>query len=219
MIGLLIGILGGPLGTLIGGTTGLLVGSLFDVDDVETTESVLGEMSKQVQPSRTAVLAQVTEQSPDLIDAAMAQLGSDVMRRTAVDVENEIAVAQEAQRKAKHEGPQELHQARVEKKKEDAHAKVEELEVEAALHLSWRDRVVAELQSQVRRRLGHAAQRESSRYLDALSAICLISRRLKPRHADYDSARLGLVEQMWARWRTDGAQVCPPDRSQPPSRD
>ena len=28
---------------------------LFDVDDVETTESVLGEMSKQVQPSRTAV--------------------------------------------------------------------------------------------------------------------------------------------------------------------
>ena len=63
LIGLLVGILGGPLGVLLGGTYGLLVGSLFDIDDVETTESVLGEISKQVQPSRTAVLAQVTEQS------------------------------------------------------------------------------------------------------------------------------------------------------------
>ena len=62
-IGLLIGILGGPLGVLIGGATGVLVGSLFDLDDVDTTESVLSDISKQVHPSRIAVLAQVTEQS------------------------------------------------------------------------------------------------------------------------------------------------------------
>src|SRR4051794_27076659 len=33
IVGLLIGILGGPLGVLIGGATGLLIGSLFDMDD------------------------------------------------------------------------------------------------------------------------------------------------------------------------------------------
>ena len=127
IIGLLIGIIGGPLGVLIGGTYGMLVGSLFDIDDVETTESVLSEISKQVQPTRTALLAQVTEQSPDVIDAAMARLDGEVMRRPAVDVEEEIAAAQEAQRKAKDEARKELQKARREKSKEDAHAKVEEL--------------------------------------------------------------------------------------------
>ena len=127
LIGLLVGIIGGPLGVLLGGATGVLVGSLFDINDVDTTESVLGDVSKQVHPTRTAVLVQATEQSPEVIDTAMARLGGKVMRRSVVDVESEIAAAQEAQRKAKHEARKELHKARVEKSKEDAHAKVEEL--------------------------------------------------------------------------------------------
>ena len=127
MIGLLVGIIGGPLGVLIGGTYGMLVGSLFDIEDAETTESVLGEISNQVEPTRTALLAQVTEQSPDVIDAAMARLGGEVMRRPAVDVEDEIAAAEEAQRTAAREARRELHRARVDETKADAHAKVEEL--------------------------------------------------------------------------------------------
>ena len=126
-IGLLIGIIGGPLGILIGGATGLLVGSLFDLDDVDTTESVLTDISKQVQPSRLAVLAQVTEQSPEVIDTAMARLGGEVLRRSIVDVEDEMAAAQEAQRKAKREARKELHKAHAQQRKEDAHAKVEAL--------------------------------------------------------------------------------------------
>ena len=103
MIGMLVGIIGGPLGVLLGGTYGALVGSLFDIDEADTTESVLGEIAKQVQPTRTALVAQVTEQSPEVIDAAMARLGGTVMRRPAADVEREIAAAQEAQLKAERE--------------------------------------------------------------------------------------------------------------------
>ena len=127
LIGLLLGIIGGPLGIILGGTYGALVGSLFDIDDAETTDSVLGEISKQAQPTRTVVLAQVDEQSPEVIDAAMAQLGGDVMRRPVVEVEQEIAAAQDAQRKAERAARKELHQTRVEKSKADAHAKAEEL--------------------------------------------------------------------------------------------
>jgi uncharacterized membrane protein len=127
LIGLLIGIIGGPLGVLIGGTYGMLVGSLFDIDDVATTESVLGEISKQVQPTRTTVLAQVNEQSPEVIDTAMARLGGQVMRRPVFEVEQEIAAAQDAQRKAEREARSELRKARLEKNKDDARAKVEEL--------------------------------------------------------------------------------------------
>jgi uncharacterized membrane protein len=127
LIGLLLGIIGGPLGVLLGGTYGALVGSLFDIDDAETTDSVLGEISKQARATRTVVLAQVDEQSPDVIDAAMARLGGEVMRRPVVEVEQEIAAAQEAQRKAEREARKELQQARLEKSKADAHAKVEEM--------------------------------------------------------------------------------------------
>jgi uncharacterized membrane protein len=132
VIGLLLGVIGGPLGVLIGGSTGLLVGSLFDIDDAETTESVLGEISKQVRPTRTAVLVQVTEPSGDVIDTAMAKLGGEVMRRPVVEVEQEIAAAEEAQRKAKHAADKELREARRAKRNEEAHAKVEELK--AKLH-------------------------------------------------------------------------------------
>jgi uncharacterized membrane protein len=127
LIGLLIGIIGGPLGVLLGGATGLLVGSLFDINEVDTTDSVLSDISKEVQPSRTAVLAQVTEQSPEVIGNAMGRLGGQVLRRPVVDVEEEIAAAEEAQRNAKREARKELVQARMEQHKEEAHAKVEEL--------------------------------------------------------------------------------------------
>ena len=127
MIGMLVGIIGGPLGVLLGGAYGALVGSLFDIDDVATTESVLAEISKQVQPTRTALLAQVVEQTPEVIDSAMARLGGEVMRRPSAEVEQEIAAAEDAQRTADREARRELHQARVQKTKEEAHAKVEEL--------------------------------------------------------------------------------------------
>src|ERR1700742_1685877 len=43
VIGLIVGILGGPIGVLLGGATGVLVGSLFDLDDLDETDSVLAE--------------------------------------------------------------------------------------------------------------------------------------------------------------------------------
>ncbi|HEY7633455.1 MAG TPA: hypothetical protein VH817_22325, partial [Thermoleophilaceae bacterium] len=64
---------------------------------------------------------------PEVIDSAMARLGGQVLRRSVVDVEEEIAAAEEAQAQAKREARKELHSARVEKQKADAHAKVEEL--------------------------------------------------------------------------------------------
>ena len=126
---------------LLGGTYGALVGSLFDIDDVETTESVLGEISKQVQPTRTAVLAQVTEQSPEVIDTAMARLGGEVMRRPVVEVEQEIAAAQDAQRKAEREARKELHEG---PRREDQGRRARQgrgAEVEAPSHQGRRGRV------------------------------------------------------------------------------
>jgi uncharacterized membrane protein len=134
IVGLLIGIIGGPLGVLLGGATGLLVGSLYDLADAEDTDSVLSDFSKSVQPGRTALVAQVTEQSPEVVDNAMARLSGTVLRRSVYEVEAEIAAAQDAQREAKREARKELHKARFDKNRQAAHDKVEELK--SKLHLA-----------------------------------------------------------------------------------
>jgi uncharacterized membrane protein len=132
LIGLLIGIIGGPLGVLIGGATGVLVGSLFDMDDEDETESVLSDISRSVRQGHTALLAQVTEQSPEVIDTAMGHLGGTVLRRPMYEVEAEIAAAEEAQREAKRKARKELRHARHKKHDEKVHAEVEKLK--AKLH-------------------------------------------------------------------------------------
>ncbi len=134
MLGLLIGILGGPLGVLIGGTYGLMVGSLVDLGEAEDSESVLSQISASVRPGHTALLAQVTEQSPEVVDTAMAELGGSVLRRPVDDVEAEIAAAEEAQRKAKREATEELMRGRKEHSKEQIHAHVEQLKAKLPRH-------------------------------------------------------------------------------------
>ena len=132
LVGLVIGILGGPVGVLIGGATGVLVGSLFDLGDTDDTESALSDISKSVQADRSALLAQVTEQSTEVVDTAMQRLGGEVHRRTLEDVEAEVAATEKAARKAKLEARKELIEARQHKHQEEIHAKIEELK--AKLH-------------------------------------------------------------------------------------
>jgi uncharacterized membrane protein len=133
IVGLLIGILGGPLGVLIGGATGVLIGSLFVLDDIDDSESVLSEMSHSVLIDRNSVLAEVSEQSPEVVDSAMERLGGSVVRRDVYDVEAEIAAAEEAQRAAKKEARRLLHEKRREARREKVQAKIAELK--AKLHL------------------------------------------------------------------------------------
>lgn len=127
LIGLLVGIVGGPFGMLIGGTTGLFAGSAVDIGDVDRTESALGQISSSAKVGHTTVLAVVAEQSSSVVDAAMDELGGTVLRRSVADVRAEVAAAEEAQRKAKREAREELIRARREHDEEAVQSKVEEL--------------------------------------------------------------------------------------------
>jgi uncharacterized membrane protein len=137
ILGLLIGILGGPLGILIGGATGLLIGSLFDLEDSEESESVLGEISTSIHAGRTALLAEVQEQSHEVLDAAMSRLDGEVLRRSVTDVEAEISAAAEAQRAAKKQARKELRERRQAEHKAQIDAKIEELKSKLhSLHIA-----------------------------------------------------------------------------------
>ncbi|HUE27814.1 MAG TPA: DUF1269 domain-containing protein [Solirubrobacteraceae bacterium] len=138
LIGLLVGILGGPFGVLIGGATGLLIGSLYDADDADDTESVLAEISSAIKPGQTVVLADVDEQSDDVVDQAMAGLRGTVLRRSVDDVEAEIAAAQDAARAAKREARKQLLETRRSRAKDEIRRIVDALKARAH---ALRDRI------------------------------------------------------------------------------
>ena len=133
IVGLIVGILGGPIGVLLGGATGVLIGSLFDMDDLDESDSVLSEMSRALRVDHAAVVAAVDEQSPEVIDAAVDKLNGTILRLPLADVEAEIAAAEEAQRAAKQEARKKLREERREERKEKVEAKIAELK--SKLHI------------------------------------------------------------------------------------
>ena len=134
LVGLLIGVLGGPIGVIVGGATGLLVGSLFDEDDTDETESALADISKSLGVGQTGLLAGVSEETPVAIDAVMANLGGTVLRRSAGDVQAEVAAAEEAQREANKKAREELRDARHKKQKDEIDVKLADLRAKLRRH-------------------------------------------------------------------------------------
>jgi uncharacterized membrane protein len=126
-IGLLIGILAGPLGLLLGGAVGLLAGAIVDAEDDDETDSVLEHISRSIGNGETAVLADVGENAPAPVDGAMAALSGRVTRYARKDVEAEIAGAQEAAHKARVKARKELRHQRHEATVEKVQAKLREL--------------------------------------------------------------------------------------------
>jgi len=96
LIGLLIGVLGGPVGLLLGWGAGALVGGSFDLDRSDESDEALGVLGRAISPGSTALIADVTEPEPELIDAKMGLLGGDVTRRSVIDVVAELGTAHEA---------------------------------------------------------------------------------------------------------------------------
>ncbi len=92
--------------------TRVLVGSLFDEDDTDQTESVLSDMSTPIKVGPAGLLANLCEQDDAAIEALAMYLRGAVVRRSAVDVELELAAAEAARYEAKEEAAGEPREAR-----------------------------------------------------------------------------------------------------------
>ena len=134
LLGLLVGVLGGPIGIIVGGAAGVLVGSLFDEDEDVETHSALGEISKAIRVGPPGLLVDVSESGPEAIDAVMAHLNGTVVRRSFLDVEAEVAAADDAQRAAKKKARHELREAREKKQKDKVDAKLADLKAKLHRH-------------------------------------------------------------------------------------
>ena len=112
---------------LLAGSAGVLVGALVDDREADKGDSVLASFSKSLRVGQAALVAELVERNPAVTDSAMAELGGRVLRRPLDAVEVEVAVAEQAQRKAEKEAREQLLKARLEMHKYEVHAKIEEL--------------------------------------------------------------------------------------------
>jgi uncharacterized membrane protein len=122
LIGMLIGVLGGPVGVLIGWGAGAMMGGAFDLDRVETSDEALGVLGRAIPQGSTAVIASVMEPAVEVIDGEMKKLGGEVTRRSSADVMDELEAAEDAAAAASREARRTVR----EKRKAEAKASYDE---------------------------------------------------------------------------------------------
>src|SRR5580765_7122482 len=122
MIGMLIGVLGGPVGVLLGWGAGAMMGGAFDVDRAVTSDEALTVLGQAIPTGSTAVIASVEEPAVEVIDGEMAKLDGEVTRRSVPDVMGELEAAEDAAEAASHEARRVVRETR----KAEIHAGIDE---------------------------------------------------------------------------------------------
>jgi uncharacterized membrane protein len=112
LIGMLLGVIGGPVGVLLGWGTGALVGGAFDLDRADTSDDALRALGQAIPAGSTAVIANVSEPAVEVIDGEMATLGGDVTRRPVADVMDQLEAAEDAERAAAREARRTMREQR-----------------------------------------------------------------------------------------------------------
>jgi uncharacterized membrane protein len=122
LLGMLIGVLGGPVGVLLGGGAGAVMGGAFDVDRAVTSDEALTVLGQAIPTGSTAVIASVEEPAVEVIDGEMKKLDGEVTRRPVAEVMDELEAAEDAADAAAREARRTVR----EKRKAELNARVEE---------------------------------------------------------------------------------------------
>jgi uncharacterized membrane protein len=134
MIGMLVGVLGGPVGLLLGWGAGALMGGAFDLDRAVTSDEALGVLGRAIPPGSTVVMADVEEPAVEVIDGEMAKLGGEVTRRTVAEVMAELEASEDAARVAAREARRTVREQRKAALSANVHERVGKLKEK--LHVS-----------------------------------------------------------------------------------
>ena len=89
-LGALLGALGGLAGIGIGGTVGLVAGGAVDLRNGWVAEDFVDDVAKALLPNRSAVVAEIEEDTTAPMDTQMEAIGGTVFRRALSEVRHTI---------------------------------------------------------------------------------------------------------------------------------
>ena len=131
-LGSLIGLLGGPAGVAVGAAAGLGAGSAVDIDNARIGDDFIADVTKQLLPTRVAVVAEIEEDWTTPVDTRMEAIGGTVFRRALSDVQHQIheenvaaMKAELAQMKAEHAKTHAEHKAKLQEKINQLDSKIQ----------------------------------------------------------------------------------------------
>ncbi len=79
-IGTMLGALGGPVGLLVGMLGGTMTGALLDADHFDFSEDFGAKVKARLQPGTVALIAEISEEGPSIVDTALAPLAATISR-------------------------------------------------------------------------------------------------------------------------------------------
>lgn len=130
IIGSLVGILGGPIGVILGGSWGALIGSAVDAGDATRNVSLLEKVSEAIPEGKTALLILAQENEADSINRKFADYEVSILRQDAAEVALEVEEAaklaaemEKETRKRLREEKKADHKQKVQDKKDAIRAK------------------------------------------------------------------------------------------------
>jgi len=170
-VGMFIGLLGGPVGVLLGGMTAGLIGSIAELEHSGVTDEFLNEVNTAMTAGKFAVVADVAEDWVTPLDREMEKIGGVVFRRARTEVkrmhhDRDVAAhrAEMEQLKAERAQAHSEHQAKIDAKIDALRKKLEDAlerdRCKMLLHQNQRDSKIQALQAKadqseekIRRRL------------------------------------------------------------------
>ena len=122
LIGGMMGIIGGPLGMLFGGSIGALTGSAVDASDEIHNASLIEKVTEQLVDGEIVLIALEQETEDGTAQKMLSKFDVSIVEEDAAEVAEEVERAIEAQKEMEREARAKLREA----KKEDRRQKIEE---------------------------------------------------------------------------------------------
>ena len=129
-LGALFGVVGGPVGMLLMGSYGALVGGTVDMVDADYNATMMEHVMKCVTEDKTVLIAMVQEEEGSDFDANFAKYQSEVTRFDAVEIAVEVEEAQRAEAELAIQARKQAFQEKKDSHKEKLQARRAELAAE-----------------------------------------------------------------------------------------
>ena len=123
LMGMCVGILGGPIGMLLGGSLGSLTGMTVDAADAIDNASMIEQIAGKLEDGAVALIGLTDEEDENILDEKLSKYKTVIARFDAAVVAQEVDAAREMQAEMERQALEKLRKQKTDefKSKVDAH--------------------------------------------------------------------------------------------------